>query len=52
MEFLFIMIAAVVIFVLLWIGLYKRSKAKADVSYSCNVCNEKHCNCTKIPPEH
>ena len=39
------MIAAAVIFVLLWLGLYKRSKAK--VSYNCTVCNEKHCNCEK-----
>ncbi|MBW2591819.1 MAG: hypothetical protein JRE58_02235 [Deltaproteobacteria bacterium] len=49
-EVLFIIIAAAIIFILLWIGLYKRSKAKAAVSYSCSDCGERDCNCQKDTP--
>ena len=48
-EILLTLVATAVIFVLLWIGLYRRSKTQdTAVSYVCSDCDAMDCICHKV----
>jgi len=48
-EFFLVLIATTVIFILLWIGLYRRRKTKdTAISYICSDCDAMDCICHKV----
>jgi len=48
-EVLLTLVATAVIFILLWIGLYKRKKPQdTAVSYVCSDCGAMDCICHKV----
>ncbi len=48
-EVLLTLVATVVIFIFLWIGLYGRRKTQdTEVSYVCSDCDEMDCICHKV----
>jgi len=50
-EFFIVLIATAVIFILLWIGLYRRKKTQdTAVSYVCSDCGTMDCTCHKVAP--
>ena len=47
-TFIFVLVLALLIIVLLWFVLYKLRKPKDDVVvYTCNICDERDCICHK-----
>ncbi len=48
-EFFIVLIATAVVFILLWIGLYRRKRNQnTAVSYVCSDCGTMNCTCHKI----
>ncbi|MDY6791143.1 MAG: hypothetical protein SWH54_07735 [Thermodesulfobacteriota bacterium] len=48
-EFILALVATAAIFMLLWIGLYRRNKTQdRAVSYVCSDCDEMNCVCHKV----
>jgi len=48
-EFFLVLIAIAVIFILLWIGLHRRTKTQDKaVSYVCSDCGAMDCICHKV----
>lgn len=48
-EFFLVSIATAVVFILLWIGLYRRKRTQdTAVSYVCSDCNAMDCVCHQV----
>ena len=48
-DFFLVLIATAVIFILLWIGFYRRKKPQdTAVSYVCSDCGAMDCICHKV----
>jgi len=48
MNIIFVVIAVSVGFVILWFALYRKKGAGKAVTYVCEQCGERHCNCNRM----